>query len=137
MYRSPYLDLLADTFHWKRWEALIRERGITIDRPADSAHPSYASIIYPMDYGFVNETLASDGKEIDLFRGSSDRGLVGTIVTIDHRQEKREFKLLWGCTAREVYLANGFINFDRTLLEGMLVLRYGMDELREKEAGSG
>jgi hypothetical protein len=34
------------------------------------------------------------------------------------------------CTPEEIYLVNGFINFDRTLLEGTLTLRRPMHGLR-------
>lgn len=121
--------LAVREIEWERWEKLIRERGVTIDRPYGSHHPDHPSIIYPIDYGYVNGTLATDGHELDLFRGSADVGLVGTMIAVDHRKGDAEFKLLYECSPEEIYLVNGFINFDRSLMEGIVVLRRAMSEM--------
>lgn len=121
--------LVARHFRWAAWEALIRRNGITLDRPYRTAHPDYPDIIYPLDYGYVNGTTSTDGDEVDVFVGSAETGLVGLILTTDHRRGDREAKLLYGCTPEEVYLVNGFINFDRTKMEGVLVLRRPLHEL--------
>ena len=125
----PFARLVAEHFPWEAWERTVEARGVTIDRPYRSAHPAYPSIVYPIDYGYVNGTMAGDGHEVDVFVGSADNGLVGTMVTTDHRRGDREFKLLYRCTPEEVYLVNGFINFDPTLMEGSLVLRREMHHL--------
>ena len=121
--------LTADRLDWDAWERLIEAHGVTIDRPHRSAHPRFPEIVYPIDYGYVNGTLGTDGDELDVFAGSAATGLVGMILTKDHRQGDREAKLLYNCTPEEVYLAHGFINFDRSLLEGVLVLRRPLEEL--------
>lgn len=123
--------LVERRIRWERWETIIRRQGITIDRPCGSRHPDHPSIIYPIDYGFVNETQATDGHELDLFCGTAETGLVGTMITIDYRKHDREFKLLYNCSAPEIYLVNGFINYDRRLMEGLLVLRRQMDRIWE------
>ncbi len=128
-YSPAFLELFARSFHWEAWEQLIQQNGWTIDRPYRSRHPLFPEIIYPIDYGYVNGTRSSDGEPVDLFVGHGQRGLVGALLTIDRRRGKREVKLLYNCTAEEVYLINGFINFDRRLLEGFLVLRYSMSLL--------
>ena len=126
---APLRELTSEHFPWERWEALIRERGVTIDRPRGSVHPDHRSIVYPIDYGFIPATTASDGHEVDVFEGSARNGLVAIIITVDHRKLDREFKLLFNCSPEEVYLVNGFINFDRRLMEGELVMRRPMRDL--------
>lgn len=134
----PPLDLEAlrplvrDSFPWTAWARCLDERGVTIDRPARTAHPSYPSVIYPLDYGFIPGTTGTDGDPVDVFLGSDDTGLVGLILTTDYRQGDREVKLLVDCTPAEIYMAHGFINYDRTLLEGVLVLRTPMPTLWER-----
>jgi inorganic pyrophosphatase len=134
----PPLDLralrtvLSTHFSWVAWERVIERKGITIDRPAQTAHPEYSEIVYPMDYGFIPDTMSTDGEAVDVFVGEGALGLVGLILTTDHRQTDREMKLLVDCTPPEIYTAHGFINYDRTLLEGVLVLRYDMPTLWEK-----
>lgn len=132
--RSAYRDLVARTFRWVDWEAVIEANGITIERPAHEPHPEYPEIVYPLNYGYVNGTRATDGQEVDCFVGTADPTaaageLVGVILTTDHRKGDREAKLLYRCTPAEIYTAHGFINYDRTLLEGLLVLRQPMHTL--------
>jgi len=121
---------LGGRVDWAGWETLIREKGVTLDRPKGSSHPDWADIVYPMDYGYVNGTRSTDGHEVDVFVGSARTGLVGAIFTTDHRKGDRECKFLLDCTPGEVYLANGFLNYDRRLMEGTLVMRRPMAELR-------
>ncbi|MDX1429789.1 MAG: inorganic diphosphatase [Rhodothermales bacterium] len=119
----------AASFPWSRWEKLIEDRGVEIDRHRGSRHPDHESIIYPIDYGYVPDTMGSDGQPVDVFVGTADNGLVALIVTVDHRKKDREFKLIYNCSPEEIYLVNGFINFDRRLMEGELVMRRPMQEL--------
>ena len=125
-------SLVATHLAWEAWEQTIATHGITIDRPYGSAHPRYPEIIYPIDYGYVNGTRGTDGDGLDLFVGTADLGLVGLILTRDYRQGDREAKLLYRCSPEEIYRAHGFINYDRSLLEGVLVLRYPMREIWEQ-----
>jgi inorganic pyrophosphatase len=134
--RSAYRDLFASHFPWAAWEAVIEANGWTIERPSHEPHPDDPTIIYPLDYGSVDGTLSTDGEAVDCFVGSASPdaaagGLVGAILTTDHRKGDREVKLLYRCTPPEIYTAHGFINYDRTLLEGLLVLRTPMHELWE------
>ena len=116
------------SFAWDHWESLLEHRGVLVDRPAHSAHPDHPSIVYPIDYGHLPETLGGDGDEVDVWSGTGRSGLVGIMITRDHVKKDREVDLLWNCTPDEIYLVNGFINFDRELLEGRLVLRQSMLE---------
>jgi len=126
---SALRPLVRDHFQWADWARCIEDRGVTLDRPAHSAHPEYPSVVYPLDYGFVPGTTSTDGEPVDVFVGSGTEGLVAALLTTDHRQQTRQVKLLLDCTPPEVYTAHGFINYDRTLLEGVLVLRRPMAAL--------
>jgi inorganic pyrophosphatase len=132
--QSP-LDLQAlrgvarEHLSWTNWAQCIEARGVTLDRPAHSAHPEYPSVIYPLDYGFIPGTTGPDGEPVDVFVGSGTQGLVGALLTTDHRRPGRDLKLLLDCTPPEIYTAHGFINYDRTLLEGVLALRRPMAAL--------
>ena len=122
-------DVVHRHFQWNAWERLIQAHGYTIDRPLHSAHPVWADIIYPMNYGYINGTLSTDGEGVDLFVGSATSGLVGLILTRDFRKDDREAKLLYHCTPAEVYTAHGFLNYDRARMEGTLVMRQPMHSL--------
>ena len=111
--------------------------GVTLDRPRHHAHPAYPHILYPLDYGYVDGTSSGDGEAVDVFVGSrADLGLVGMLLTRDHVRGDREVKLLFGTTPEEVYLAHGFLNFDRTRLDAVAVLRAPMRDLWRR-AGVG
>ncbi len=121
--------LIADAFRWSDWQAIIREHGITIDRPQGEPHPNYPHILYPIDYGYINDTIAPDGGGVDVFVGTASNGLVALLRTTDYRRGDEEVKLIYNCTPREIYTAHGFINFDRSLLRGALVMRHPMEQL--------
>lgn len=125
------------TFDWTAHEGLIRENGLTIDRPRFSRHPDHPEIVYPIDYGYINGTLGEDGCEIDIFVGTARTGLVGVLRTTDHRKGDQEYKLIYNCSAAEVYLVNGFINFAPRLMEGELLMRQPMHELWETAPARG
>ena len=114
---------------WELWEGFIRLKGWTIERPKLSSHPSFPDIIYPIDYGFVNETQSVDGEELDIFVGSDSNGLVAAIFTTDIRKGDQECKLLYNCSPSEIYLVNGFINFNPELMHGRLLMRQRMHSL--------
>lgn len=123
---------VREHFPWARWAACIETQGLSIDRPRATPHPDYPSILYPIDYGFIPKTVGPDGEPIDVFVGTTNLGLVGALLTADYRQEKRDLKFLYDTSPIEVYTAHGFINYDRTLLEGVLVLRQPMSSLWDR-----
>ncbi len=124
--------MMGEHFRWAAWEELIRQHGLTIDRPRLSVHPVWRDIIYPMDYGYINDTASTDREGVDVFVGTKPLGLVGLIMTHDYRRGDREVKLLFNCAPCEIYLAHGFINCDRVHMEGTLVLRQAMPALWQK-----
>ena len=131
--------LVADHLAWVAWEDLLRTRGVTLDRPRHMPHPRYPAVVYPLDYGYVAGTLGTDGEGLDVFVGTADGtgdrpdlGLVGLLLTTDHRRGDREAKLLYRCTPAEVYTAHGFISYDRRLLESVLVMRQPMRALWDR-----
>lgn len=129
-----YRALFRERFRWKAWEDLIEKKGVTLDRPKGTSHPDYPHIVYPMDYGYIDATRSSDGEAVDVFCGSGGGGLVGALLTLGYAQQKCEVKFLYDCSPEEVYLANGFLNYDRTLLEAVLVMRWRMAALRARLA---
>lgn len=46
---------------------LGREVYIVIDRPLGSVHPKHSDIIYPVNYGYIPNTVSGDGEEIDVY----------------------------------------------------------------------
>lgn len=126
MYNSELFARVGRAIDWPAWDALIQLRGITIDRPRHSRHPAFPDIVYPIDYGYINGTLSTDGEEIDIFTGSAHTQLVALILTADFRKGDREVKLLYNCSPEEIYLVHGFLNYAPDLMQGRLVMRQPM-----------
>jgi inorganic pyrophosphatase len=55
---------------WYGMNLLAATDSIVIDRPKGSTHPRYPEVIYPFDYGYLENATASDGGGIDVWRGS-------------------------------------------------------------------
>jgi inorganic pyrophosphatase len=91
-----------DTAFWQNLESLIEKNGITVERPKNSAHPRYPDYIYPVDYGYINNTRSNDGAEIDVWIGAGDETKVtGLLATMDPEKGDAEIKVLIGCDASE------------------------------------
>jgi inorganic pyrophosphatase len=84
-------------------EHLIREYGITIDRPKGTSHPRFPDLIYPIDYGFINNTKSQDGEGIDVFLGNDNNiGVIGIICSVDTIKRDSEVKVLYRCTEENI-----------------------------------
>lgn len=96
---------------WTLLQQLINEAEIIIDRPKDSAHPKYPDFIYPVDYGFLKGTSASDGNEIDIWVGTSDcKKINGILCTVDPIKKDVETKIVFACTSHEIALVCNEMN---------------------------
>lgn len=91
-------------------QQLIDTSKIVIDRPKHSAHPRFPEIIYPLDYGYLDGTVAGDGEGIDVWVGSIQgaRRLVATVATVDLFKRDAEIKLLVNCTDDEMQIIVDF-----------------------------
>jgi len=70
---------------------------VTIDRPLGSIHPKWQDFIYPINYGYIEGTLAPDGKELDVYILKSDQPLekfTGKVAAIIHRLNDDDDKLI-------------------------------------------
>lgn len=38
-----------------------------IDRPMGTGHPKFPESIYPINYGYIPNTISGDGKELDCY----------------------------------------------------------------------
>jgi inorganic pyrophosphatase len=98
-----------DTFFWQTMIDLVDSGSIVLDRPKGNAHPRYPEMIYPLDYGYLENTSAADGGGIDVWIGSmSQKTLTGILCTFDRLKRDAEIKLLIGCTREDVETIQGF-----------------------------
>jgi inorganic pyrophosphatase len=96
---------------WQFLRRLIAENLWVIDRPKGSHHPRFPDLVYPLDYGYLDDTSAVDGGGIDVWLGSQpDRSLSGIACTIDLYKRDAELKILLGCTQEEIQTVLDFHN---------------------------
>lgn len=108
--------LKLDTSFWQEMTRLATSESIVIDRPKGKPHPRYAELIYPLDYGYVENTSAGDGDGIDVWMGSSDtRTLTGILCTFDTFKRDAEIKLLIACSEKDIQIIRNFNNQMHTL----------------------
>lgn len=88
---------------WEEMIQLVTTQHIIIDRSKNTPHPHYPEMIYPLDYGYIENTSASDGGGIDVWVGSlENKTLTGILCTFDTLKHDAEIKILLGCSARDV-----------------------------------
>ena len=56
---------MSDSNYWAALDQLLADLEIVIDRPKNSAHPRYPEWIYPLDYGYLQNTSSMDGEGLD------------------------------------------------------------------------
>ena len=106
----------ANISFWQEMHHLVITNSIIIDRPKGSLHPRYPELIYPFDYGYLDNTTASDGGGIDVWIGSLKKTahvevgelLTGILCTFDTLKRDAEIKLLIGCTKEDLEVIRSF-----------------------------
>ena len=105
-----------ETLFWQEWMNLLETNAIILDRPKGTHHPRYPDMIYPLDYGYIEGTTASDGDGIDVWSGSlGTKMLTGILCTFDTIKRDAEIKLLIGCTMDDLTVIRDFLKQMRTL----------------------
>jgi inorganic pyrophosphatase len=107
---------------WLALDKLVAESKITIDRPKGSRHPKYPDFIYPLDYGYLENTSSSDGGGIDIWKGTNGNGIDAIICTVDLLKRDSEIKILIGCTEEEKLLVAKCHNSNHHM-SGILIRR--------------
>ena len=91
---------------WKLLDQLVAESEIVIDRPKGSFHPTFPSMVYKLDYGYLKNSTSMDGEGIDVWLGSDPKRQLDAIICIvDYWKKDSEIKILLGCTEEEKQIA--------------------------------
>jgi inorganic pyrophosphatase len=107
---------------WTAIDKLVMESKIIIDRPKGTKHPRF-DFIYPLAYGYLENTSSMDGGGIDVWQGSLDADLCNAVIcTVDLLKKDSEIKLLLGCTEEEKEIAMRFHN-DFEYMKGVMIRR--------------
>lgn len=105
------------------WDTLFANSKTVVEHRAGSTHPKFPNFIYPVDYGYLECTKASDSDCIDVWFGTAeDNRICGCIVTIDLLKRDSEVKILFACTPEEIQRIQEVHNYS-DMQKGILILR--------------
>lgn len=127
-------QLENNAFFWQKLDTLYFSSSIVVTQPAGSAHPQYGNLIYPVNYGYLTDTLSQDGTGISIYKGSLSANQVNTIlVAADILKKDIEVKVMVGCSVLEEEAILKFTNqtdFQKTVLirRGTEVPSWGFSE---------
>ncbi|MEH2252981.1 hypothetical protein [Nostoc sp.] len=87
---------------WFKLDQLVAASNLKIDRPKRTSHPDYPSLVYPLDYGYLENSHSGDGFDIDVWIGSLFSQIVTAVIfSVDFQKRDTEIKILLGCTSEE------------------------------------
>jgi len=107
---------------WSSLDKLVSESKIVIDRPKGSHHPKYPNFLYPVDYGYLENTSSMDGGGIDVWKGTTDNITDAIVCTVDLVKKDSEIKILIGCSEDEKQLVLEAHN-NSDYMKGILIRR--------------
>ena len=70
---------------------------VTVDRPMGSYHPEHAALYYPVNYGYIPNTISGDGEELDAYVLGVQEPInkfTGKCIAIIHRTDDNDDKLI-------------------------------------------
>lgn len=103
MVKSKRVEFENNALFWQKLDSLFFSSELAIDRKKHTSHPTYANLIYPVDYGYLKDALSMDNEGIDVFVGSKkNRQIEGLVVALDIVKKDIEVKLLYGCNEDEI-----------------------------------
>ena len=106
-------------------EYLGKELSIKIDRPFGSKHPKHG-FIYPVNYGYVPNTVSGDGEELDAYLLGVFQPVeeyTGTCIAIIHRTNDNDDKLVVVPKGKEYSddAINALVEFQEQYFEHIII----------------
>lgn len=99
----------------------------TVDRPLGSSHHKHPEMIYPVNYGYVDDVFADDGMEQDVYLFGTDKPLKkfeGKVIAVWHRFDDVEDKWIVSLDGENVTAEKilGDISFQEQYFYGKLYM---------------
>ena len=111
-------ELLNNGYFWQKIDSLVLSTNVVISQVKGSHHPKYLNMVYPVNYGYLEDIDA-----IKVFKGSLKKATADAVMVVgDILKRDLEVKLLWGCTQEEEIEILRFIN-QTDYQKGILVRR--------------
>ncbi len=100
-----------NAYFWQKIDTLYFSNRLVIAREKGSIHPKYHNLIYPVDYGYLEDTQNKESEGIAVYKGSGNDYMVKTlVVAADILKKEIDVKLLVGCDAQEEEEILRFLN---------------------------
>jgi inorganic pyrophosphatase len=115
------MEFQNNALFWQKIDSLFFSSELVINRPKHTTHPLYSNLIYPVDYGYLKDTVTSDNGGIDVFVGTKKKRhfIEYIIIAADILKKDVEIKILHGCGDEEINEILLFLNqtdFQKTIL---------------------
>lgn len=113
-------EFLNNAYFWQKIDTLFYSSHMEVVSKKGATHQRYKNLVYPLDYGYLTDTLSESGHGIAVFLGTSGVESVSTmVIAADILKKDVEIKLLVGCTPEEELAVLEFLNqtdFQKTIL---------------------
>ena len=84
--------------YFSQWDTYLGKTvHIKIDRPIGSLHPQYKDLVYPVNYGYLPDTISGDGEEIDVYLLGVEHPVqeyTARVIAVAYRMDDKEHKLI-------------------------------------------
>jgi len=88
----------------KNYNYIGKNLEATIDRKVGDSHPKYENCIYPINYGFIPNTVSGDGEELDVYvlgENKPTKTCKGKCIAIIHRTNNNDDKLIMSADGKD------------------------------------
>ena len=117
-------EIENNALFWQKVDALLLSSTLVIDRPKGTRHQKYFNLVYPVDYGYLEDSMNTESTPIEVYRGTEPTHSVDALViTVDILKKDCIAKLLWGCTPKETNAILEFLN--QTEFQKAVLVRRG------------
>ena len=62
------MEIENNAYFWQKIDTLFYSTKLDIVREKNSVHPIYKSLIYPVDYGYLSDTIGEGNHGISVFK---------------------------------------------------------------------
>lgn len=119
--------MINNALFWQKVDTLIMSNNVNITKHAGDSHDSIPGLIYPVDFGYVQDTTGTGNRMIEAYQGSANNQKLveAMIVSCNILDKDIEVKLLINCDEEEISKIVKFLN--STDFQKALLIRRGSD----------
>lgn len=98
-----------NAYFWQKVDTVFLSSHLNITRHKGESHPQFKNLVYPVEYGHLED--AGNGDGISVYVGSKSRSeITAIVVAADILQKTIDVKMLVGCTEEEINEVLHFLN---------------------------